>query len=78
MNLVAGAAHTPPVRYLARAAVAATGCAAYQAALGAAIALALPGGPVVTVLASAGAAVCIGLLIDAAVSRARLSSRSRR
>lgn len=78
VNLVAGAAHTPPVRYLALATVAATGWAAYQAALGAAIALLLPGGPVVTLLVSAGAAVGLGLLIDVAVSRARSSSRSRR
>ncbi|MFC4139068.1 MULTISPECIES: VTT domain-containing protein [unclassified Microbacterium] len=78
VNLVAGAARTPPLRYLSVAAVAGTGWAVYQAALGAAIALIRPGGPIVTVLVSAGAAVGIGLLIDLAVSRARPTPRNRR
>lgn len=78
VNLVAGASRTPPLRYLALAGVAATGWAAYQAALGAAIAAILPGGPVVAVLVSAAVAVGVGLLIDFAVTRARVSPPTRR
>lgn len=68
VNLTAGAARTGP-RYLAIAALAALGWAAYQAVVGAAIALVVPGGPVVAVLVSVAAALVLGIAIDAVVGR---------
>ena len=64
INLVAGASHIHPPRYLALVTIAATGWATYQAAVGAAVAAIVPGGPLVAVPVSIGVAVGLGLLID--------------
>ncbi|WP_353111774.1 VTT domain-containing protein [Microbacterium sp.] len=71
VNLVAGASRLPAPRYLGLAAVAATGWAAYQAAVGALVAAIVPGGPVVAIIVSVAVAVGLGLLIDVIVSRRR-------
>lgn len=71
VNLTAGASRLHPVRYLALAACAATGWAVYQAAVGAAIAAVVPGGPVVAVIVSVTAAVALGVIIDLIVTRTR-------
>lgn len=71
INLVAGATRIHPPRYLALVAVAATGWAAYQAAMGAAVAAILPGGPWVAVPVSVLVAIGIGLLIDRLTRRVR-------
>lgn len=64
INLVAGATRLPPPRYLALVALAAAGWALYQAAVGAAVASVLPGGPVVAVPVSIVLAIGLGLLWD--------------
>lgn len=64
INLVAGASRIHPPRYLALVTIAATGWATYQAAVGAAVAAIVPGGPLVAVPVSIGVAVGLGLLID--------------
>jgi membrane-associated protein len=71
INLVAGASRIHPPRYLALAALAATGWAAYQAAVGAAVAAIVPGGPLVAVPVSIGVAVAVGVLIDLVTRRTR-------
>ncbi|MHC9044922.1 DedA family protein [Microbacterium saperdae] len=71
INLVAGASHIHPPRYLALVSLAASGWAAYQAAVGAAIAAILPGGPLVAVPVSIVVAVGIGVLIDVITRRVR-------
>lgn len=71
INLVAGASRIHPARYLCLAAVAALGWAAYQASVGALIAVILPGGPVVAVLVSVAVAVGLGAAIDFATRRLR-------
>ncbi|UWF78634.1 VTT domain-containing protein [Microbacterium sp. EF45047] len=71
VNLVAGASRVHPPRYLALAALAAAGWAAYQAAVGAVIAALVPGGPLVAMAVSVVAAVLAGLLIDLAATRRR-------
>lgn len=71
INLVAGASRIHPPRYLALATLAATGWAAYQAAVGAAVAAIVPGGPLVAVPVSIGVAVGLGLLIDRLTRRRR-------
>lgn len=71
INLVAGASRISPLRYLALVAVAATGWAAYQASVGAAVAAIVPGGPLVAVPVSVLVAVGLGLLIDLLVTRRR-------
>ena len=79
VNLVAGATRVPLPRYAALVAVAATGWAAYQAAVGALFAAILPGGPVVAILVSVVAAIAIGALIDLLIrrrDRARAGYRS--
>ncbi|WP_258567191.1 DedA family protein [Microbacterium sp. Se5.02b] len=70
INLVAGASRIHPPRYLALVALAATGWAGYQAAVGAAVAAVVPGGPLVAVPVSVVLAIGLGLLIDL-VSRRR-------
>ena len=70
INLVAGASRIHPPRYLALVALAATGWALYQAAVGAAIAAILPGGPVIAVPVSIVVALGLGVLLD------RLSRRT--
>ncbi|WP_262000808.1 DedA family protein [Microbacterium sp. Mcb102] len=70
INLVAGASRIHPPRYLALVALAATGWALYQAAVGATIAAILPGGPVIAVPASIVVALGLGVLLD------RLSRRT--
>jgi membrane protein DedA with SNARE-associated domain len=69
VNLTAGAAHIPAPRYLPVVALAAGGWAAYQALVGAAVSLLLPGGPVVAVLVSIAVALVIGLGLDVIVAR---------
>lgn len=64
INLVAGASRIHPPRYLALVAVAASGWAIYQAAVGAAVAAIVPGGPLVAVPVSIVVAIGVGLLID--------------
>ncbi|GGM48023.1 DedA family protein [Microbacterium saperdae] len=71
INLVAGASRIHPPRYLALVSLAASGWAAYQAAVGAAIAAILPGGPLVAVPVSIVVAVGIGVLIDVITRRVR-------
>lgn len=71
INLVAGASRIPPPRYLALVALAATGWALYQAAVGAAVAAILPGGPLVAVPVSIVLAIGLGALIDVCVRRRR-------
>lgn len=71
INLVAGASRIPPGRYLTLVTTAAAAWAAYQAALGAAVAAIVPGGAVVAVPVSIVVAVGIGLLIDLASRRRR-------
>lgn len=71
INLVAGASRIHPPRYLALVALAATGWAAYQAAVGAAVAAILPGGPLIAVPVSIVVAVGIGLLVDVCTRRVR-------
>ncbi|PRB19090.1 DedA family protein [Microbacterium sp. MYb62] len=71
INLVAGASRIPPPRYLALVSLAATGWALYQAVVGAAVAVILPGGPLVSVPVSIALAVGLGVLIDLCVRRHR-------
>ncbi|MDQ0645238.1 DedA family protein [Microbacterium murale] len=69
INLVAGATRIPIARYLGLVALAATGWATYQAAVGALFAAILPGAPIVSVLVSVVAAVGLGALIDLLIRR---------
>lgn len=71
INLVAGASRVPAPRYLALVILAATGWAAYQASVGAAIATILPGGPLIAVPVSVVVAVGVGLVIDRIMQRMR-------
>lgn len=71
INLVAGASRIHAPRYLALIALAATGWALYQAAVGAVVAALLPGGPVVAVPVSIVLAIGLGALIDLCVRRTR-------
>lgn len=71
INLVAGASRIHPPRYLALVALAATGWALYQAAVGAAVAAILPGGPLVAVPVSIVLAIGLGAVIDLCVRRTR-------
>ncbi len=71
INLVAGASRIHPPRYLALVTIAATGWALYQAAVGAAIAAILPGGPLVAVPVSIVFAIGLGVLIDRITRRTR-------
>lgn len=71
INLVAGASRIHPPRYLALVAIAATGWALYQAAVGATVAAIVPGGPLVAVPVSIVFAVGLGVLIDVCVRRTR-------
>ena len=71
INLVAGASRIHPPRYLALVALAATGWALYQAAVGAAVAAIIPGGPLVAVPVSIVLAIGLGVLIDRVTRRRR-------
>ncbi|MFJ6531645.1 DedA family protein [Microbacterium sp. NPDC091662] len=71
INLVAGASRIHPPRYLALVAPAATGWALYQAAVGAAVAAILPGGPLVAVPVSIAFAIALGAVIDLCARRTR-------
>ncbi|MDR6868653.1 membrane protein DedA with SNARE-associated domain [Microbacterium resistens] len=77
INLVAGASRIHPPRYLGLVALAATGWAAYQAAIGAVVATVIPGGPIVAIIVSVIVAVGIGLLIDVVVGRSRRATAVR-
>lgn len=69
INLVAGASRIHPPRYVALVALAATGWALYQAAVGAAVASVLPGGPLVAVPVSVVLAIVLGVLLDRVTRR---------
>ena len=71
INLVAGASHIAPGRYLLLLAVAALGWAAYQASVGAVVAALVPGGPVVAIAVSVAIAVGLGAVIDVVSRRSR-------
>jgi DNA/RNA endonuclease G (NUC1) len=65
VNLTAGASRVPAPRYLAIAAVAATGGAAYQSFVGAIVAWIIPGSTVAAVLVSIAVALALGVAVDA-------------
>jgi DNA/RNA endonuclease G (NUC1)/membrane protein DedA with SNARE-associated domain len=69
VNLVAGASGVRPLRYLGIVAIAASAWAVYQAVVGAAVGLLLPGGPLVAVVVSVAVAVGLGITIDAIIAR---------
>lgn len=69
INLVAGATRIPFSRYLGLVALAATGWATYQAAIGALFAAILPDAPIVSVLISVVVAIGFGALIDLLIRR---------
>jgi membrane-associated protein len=69
VNLTAGASRVPAPRYLPVVGAAAVGWAAYQAVIGAVVALLLPGGPLVAVVVSIVVAIGLGVLADAVVAR---------
>jgi membrane protein DedA with SNARE-associated domain len=71
VNLSAGAAMVPALRYLPIAAVAATAWAAFQALIGAAIASIIPGGTVVAVIVSIVIALAVGWTVDVVLARVR-------
>lgn len=71
VNLVAGASRLHPGRYLCLASIAALGWAAYQASVGAVVALLVPGGPVVAVIVSVAVALALGAAIDVVTTRVR-------
>ena len=69
VNLTAGASRVPAPRYLAIAAAAATGWAAYQSFVGAIVAWIIPGSTVVAVLVSIAVALALGVALDALLAR---------
>ncbi|WP_426183646.1 DedA family protein [Microbacterium sp. TWP3-1-2b2] len=69
INLVAGATRIPIVRYIGLVALAATGWAIYQAAIGALFAAMIPDAPIVSVLVSVVVAIGLGALIDLVIRR---------
>lgn len=69
VNLTAGASRVPAPRYLAIAAVAATGWAAYQSFVGAIVAWIIPGSAVAAVLVSIAVALALGVALDAVLAR---------
>lgn len=71
INLVAGASRLPVGRYLCLVSLAALGWAAYQASVGAVVAVLVPGGPVVAVVVSVAVAVALGAAIDVVSRRLR-------
>lgn len=68
VNLTAGASRVPAPRYLAIAAVAATGWALYQSFVGAVVAWLIPGSTLLAVLVSIGVALALGIALDAILS----------
>ncbi|MGM1016009.1 MAG: DedA family protein [Actinomycetota bacterium] len=64
VNLAAGAMAIPLRRYAPLVLLAATGWALYQAAVGAAVASIVPGGPLVAIPVSVGVAIALGVGID--------------
>ena len=77
VNITAGASRIPALRYLGLAAIAAIGWACYQAAIGAAVAQLVPGGPWVAIPISVALAIGLGLLIDMLTTRRRRNLGSR-
>lgn len=71
VNLSAGAAMVPALRYLPIAGVAAIAWAAFQALIGAAIASIIPGGTVVAVIVSIVIALAVGWTVDFVLARLR-------
>lgn len=71
INLVAGASHIHPPRYLSLVFIAALGWAIYQASVGAVVATVMPGGPVIAVLVSIAVAIALGAGIDLLTRRLR-------
>jgi membrane-associated protein len=65
VNLAAGAMGIPLRRYAPLVLLAATGWAAYQAAVGAAVASIIPGGPLVAIPVSVAVAIALGIGMDA-------------
>ncbi|WP_203135738.1 DedA family protein [Microbacterium sp. JZ31] len=71
VNLSAGAASVPALRYLPIAGGAALAWAAFQALVGAAIASIIPGGTVVAVIVSIVIALAVGWTVDFVLARVR-------
>lgn len=71
VNLSAGAAMVPALRYLPIAGVAALAWASFQALVGAAIASIVPGGTVVAVIVSIVIALAVGWTVDFVLGRVR-------
>jgi membrane protein DedA with SNARE-associated domain len=71
VNLVAGASRVSAPRYLGLVAVAGTGWAAYQAAVGAVVGTLVPGHPVIGVIVSVVVAIALGAVIDGISRRLR-------
>jgi len=69
VNLVAGATRIPLPRYLLLVVLAATGWAAYQAAVGAVVAALIPGTPLLAIVISVAVAIAIGAVIDFLIRR---------
>ncbi|WP_344092415.1 DedA family protein [Microbacterium deminutum] len=69
VNLTAGASRVHAPRYLAIAAVAATGWAAYQSVVGVVVAWVVPGGTAAAMLVSVAVALALGLALDMLLSR---------
>jgi membrane protein DedA with SNARE-associated domain len=69
VNLTAGASRVSAPRYLAIAAVAATGWAAYQSFVGAIVAWIIPGSTVAAVVVSITVALALGVAVDALLAR---------
>lgn len=69
VNLMAGATRIRAPRYLTLAALAATGWAVYQAAVGAVVAAVLPAAPLIAVAVSVVVAVVLGAVLDLVAAR---------
>jgi membrane protein DedA with SNARE-associated domain len=69
VNLMAGATRIRAPRYLTLAALAATGWAVYQAAVGAVVAAVLPAVPLIAVAVSVVVAVVLGAVLDLVAAR---------
>ena len=69
VNIVAGATRIPLPRYAGLVALAATGWAIYQAAIGALVSSLLPDAPIVAIIVSIAVALAVGALIDLVIRR---------
>ncbi|MDZ8171293.1 DedA family protein [Microbacterium xanthum] len=75
VDLTAGATRVPAARFLTVAGIAATGWAAYQTFIGAAVAFLVPGGPVVAVVVSVALALALGAAVDLVLGARRRARR---